>query len=62
MYYTERLHTKQLEKIALDLRDGPEDQKKLDIDIYLNSKPSTWKLVSHTIANFQHWFIWQKGE
>lgn len=63
MYYTDRLQTKQLEKVAAELREETEEeQNQSDIDIYLNSKPSTWRLISHTIANFQHWFIWQTGD
>lgn len=30
--------------------------------LYVNSKPGTWKLISHAVENGLHIFIWATGE
>jgi hypothetical protein len=43
------------------------DETKPLLEEYLNSKPSTWRLISHSVSadtkyNDMHYFVWFKGE
>lgn len=64
MYKTEQLQRKQLEAVAKEFaeEDDSKDTVADLITIYLNSKPSNWRLVSHTTIQFTHYFTWSIGD